>query len=432
MRAPAEKKQSILFLLFGGQPILIKMSSKPFAERLLAAIAAERERREPPADFPDLPPVPVGRYRDPAFLALEGERLWPSSWLYAAHLDELPAPGSYRLWHRLGAPVIILRHPDGEPRAFFNACRHRGGPLVAAGRGHLDMRMRCRYHGWTYDLDGQLCGVRDRRDFPQLDRADGRLAALRCERFGNWVFVNADPDAEPLRNYLGPVGDYLERLDLDALRLVHRETLEINCNFKILLEGFLEVYHLGNVHPGTVDRFLDYRATLMLLWPRGHSCMLTANRSRDWQDPGARGMPEIGGATELERHNNPSLHLFPNLVTPVSATGMPFNLLWPLSETRSLLEVLWFAPGWGDGERPALWERRIANYNRILHEDIDLVERIQDNLRSPGIRDPLLGYPERRIYYWHEELDRRIGRERIPPALQVSPRLAAMVTEGWP
>jgi phenylpropionate dioxygenase-like ring-hydroxylating dioxygenase large terminal subunit len=328
-------------------------------------------------------------------------------------------------------PVLLVRDKAGEVRAFYNACRHRGGPLACEPAGRVEGRFTCRYHGWTYDLDGRLAGVRDRRDFPGLDFAAHSLVALRCERFGNWIFVNRDPAAPALAGHLGPVAAYFGKFALDTLRLVHRETFPVRCHYKLLLEGFLEVYHLNAVHPGTVDRFLDYRGTHMEMWKNGHSCMLTANRRDDWKDPGARGMAQIPGADDLERFNNPSLHAFPNLVTPVSPTGLPFNLIWPLTDETSLLEVVWFAPDWGGGTRPESWERRLANYNRILSEDLGLVERIQTSVHSPGFRDMPLGYPERRIYHWHEELDRRIGEARIPQALRVRPVLARWVTENW-
>jgi phenylpropionate dioxygenase-like ring-hydroxylating dioxygenase large terminal subunit len=291
--------------------------------------------------------------------------------------------------------------------------------------------LKCGYHGWTYGLDGRLAGVRDRRDFPGLDVSGHGLIALRCELLGNWIFVNGDPNAQALEVHLGPVAEYFRKLALESLRLVHRETVAVRCHYKLLLEGFLEVYHLNAVHAGTVDRFLDYRGTHMELWKNGHSCMLTANRRDDWQDPGARGMAEIAGADELERRNNPSFHVFPNLVTPVAPTGLPLNLVWPVSNEESMLEVVWFAPDWGDGPRPGGWERRLANYTRILREDLGLVEQIQRSVHSPGFRDMPLGYPERRIYHWHEELDRRIGAARIPEPLRVTPVLGQWVTEGW-
>jgi phenylpropionate dioxygenase-like ring-hydroxylating dioxygenase large terminal subunit len=226
------------------------------------------------------------------------------------------------------------------------------------------------------------------------------------------------------------VHDYFRKFSLETLRLVHRETFAVRCNFKMLLEGFLEVYHLKTVHAGTVDRFLDYRGTHIELWKNGHSCMVTANRSPDWKDPGGRGMADIPGADDLERLNNPSFNVFPNLVTPVSPTGLPFNLIWPVSDDESMLEVVWFAPDWGEGPRPAGWERRLENYSRILREDIGLVEQIQTSVQSPGFKNMLLGYPERRIYHWHEELDRRIGEARIAEALRVKPVLGPWVTEG--
>ena len=199
----------------------------------------------------------------------------------------------------------------------------------------------------------------------------------------------------------------------------------------MLLEGFLEVYHLNAVHPGTVDRFLEYRSTHIELWSHGHSMMLTANSREDWQDPGARGMPEMAGVGELERKANPSFNVFPNLVTPVAPTGLPFNLIWPVSDDKAMLEVVWFAPDWGDGPRHENWKTRLANYDRIIKEDMGLVEKIQASVNSPGFNDIPLNYQERRIYHWHAELDRRIGVGRIPEALRVEPILEPWVTEGW-
>ncbi len=403
----------------------------PLSDKLLKRIAAEQDRRAPPASFSPLPDIPVARYKENEFLKLERDRLWTQTWLYAGHTDELPNSGAYKLWDLSGVPVVILQDQPGEYRAFYNSCRHRGGPLVRESRGQLHGSLLCPYHGWNYSLDGKLIGVRDRGNFPGLNLQCRSLLPLRCERLGNWIFVNQDTEARPLAEDLGPIGEYFKRLDIDGLRLVHQETFTVSCNLKILLEGFLEVYHLSSLHENTVHRFLDYRRTHMELWRNGHSCMLTANRRKEWQDPGAQGMRPIPGTTDLERHNNPSLHIFPNLITPVSSTGLPFNLIWPISDDTSLLEVVWFAPDWGNASRPAGWKRRISNYNRIIGEDVALVEQIQSAVHSEGFKDIPLSYQERRLYHWHEELDRRIGAEQIPPAMRVTPALEPWVTETW-
>ncbi len=403
----------------------------PLSDKLLSRIDSEQETRTRPAAFPKLPDIPAARYRDPGFLSLERQNLWTQTWLYAGHIDELPTPGSYKLWDRSGNPVVLLRDQQGSVRAFYNSCRHRGAPLVRDASGRLDGSLVCPYHGWNYSLDGKLCGLRDGQDFSGLDRQSRALISLRCERLGNWIFINQDPAARPLAADLGPISEYFRRLDIDQLRLVHQDSFTVNCNLKILLEGFLEVYHLNSLHKNTVDRFLDYRKNHIQMWRHGHSCMLTANRHKDWQDPGAKGMGKIAGATELELHNNPSLHIFPNLVTPVSSTGLPFNLIWPLTDDTSLLEVVWFAPDWGADAKPAGWEKRIANYNRIISEDMGLVEQLQTSVRSPGFRDIPLSYQERRIYHWHEELDRRIGAQHIPEVMRIKPVLDSWVTENW-
>jgi phenylpropionate dioxygenase-like ring-hydroxylating dioxygenase large terminal subunit len=382
----------------------------------------ESERLGPPTGFPNLPDIPAGRYTDPEFLALEREHLWRTSWLYACHIDELPERGSYLLWKKTGTPILLVRGKDDTIRAFYNTCRHRGAPLVKNGCGRLDGFV-CGYHGWTYGLDGKLVNLREKRDFPALDPSTRGLITVRCERFYNWVFINEDPQAAPLLEHTRPFHEYFRQFDPDCWRFVAHESFEVPCNVKVLLDAFLEVYHLKSIHQGTVDRFLDYRGTTIALYRNGHSIMVTPNRRPDWQDPGTRGMRRIESATVISSKNNPSFNFYPNLVAPVDPSGVPFLTFWPTSDRSMRIECDWFAPDWGGGAPPDLWKTRIANFDRILDEDLQFAPQIQESLMSPGFRGMPLSYQERRIYHWHEELDRRIGRERIPPGLRVAPLL---------
>ncbi len=391
-------------------------------QRFLEGMKYETERSAPPDGFPRLPDIPAGRYTNPEFLQLESQYLWHRSWLYACHIDELPQPGSYLLWKKTGAPILIVRGKDEVIRAFYNTCRHRGGPLVKAACGQVD-GLVCGYHGWSYALDGRLVNLRDKRDFPGLDLSTRPLIGVRCERFYNWIFINEDPDADPLLQNFAPFAEYFEQFQPQCWRYVVKESFEVNCNVKVLLDAFLEVYHLKSIHQNTVDRFLDHRGTTIALYRRGHSLMVTPNRRPDWQDPGTRGMRRIESATEISQRNNPSFNFFPNLVVPVDPTGAPFLLFWPSSAISMRIECHWFAPNWGDGPAPELWKTRVANFDRILEEDLQFAPQIQESLMSPGFRGIPLSYQERRIYHWHEELDRRIGRERIPANLRVEPQL---------
>ncbi|MEO1037854.1 MAG: aromatic ring-hydroxylating dioxygenase subunit alpha [Pseudomonadota bacterium] len=394
-------------------------------ERILEGMAWERQREAPPANFPPLPRIPAGRYLDPDFLALEREHVWKKAWVYALHVDELPEVGSFRLWDRLGSPILIVRSADDAFRAFYNTCAHRGAPLVQTESGQRSKLFTCPYHGWSYNFDGELKAVRDPRDFPDLDINCLSLHAVRCERFGNWLFINEDPDAEPLLDAIAPFPDHWSTLALDDIAHIATSSFVIDCNVKVLLDAFMESYHLASIHQKTVNRFLDYKGTFIQLFNRGHMLMITPQRDPDWQDPGAKGMPVIDSATVVQREHNPSYHFFPNLVAPVSATGTPFLTFWPVDERTMIIDSHWFAPR-SAVDHP-LWETRIGNWERILEEDTQFAPDIQRSIESGGFDGVTLSYQERRIYYWHEELDRRIGKDRVPSELRIAPMLDEFV-----
>ena len=127
-------------------------------DRIVRRPEEERTRDAFPRGFPQRIDVATGRYVDPAFLALDQQYLFEAGWLFVAHADELPNPGDYRMLDaldRIGHPLfLVLRGADQRIRAFYNACRHRGGPLVDAPSGSTGKRLVCKYHAWTCDLDG--------------------------------------------------------------------------------------------------------------------------------------------------------------------------------------------------------------------------------------------------------------------------------------
>jgi len=392
--------------------------------KIKSQLAQEFERfndKGYPDGFPPLPDLPAGRYTDPMFYDLERELVWGKSWLLAGHLDEFVKGGDFKLWREIGAPVVIVRGHDGSLRAFYNTCRHRGGPLVREARGNAS-HLLCLYHSWTYDLEGNLTFVPDAHEFPELRSCDRGLIALRCETWGNLVFVNPDLSAPPLHEYLGPIVEECADLRFDELRLVHQHHFNIACNWKVAMDAFQEVYHLKHIHPDTVNAILDHRGASMTIYPNGHSRMIVPNRTGpDFEaarvlDSGNAGEDP---AHEITRTTSRAYNLFPNIVTPTAEFEFPLLVFWPQDIRNTKMDVIWLSRSQNTDASTQEWKNRIAQFDVILDEDVENLPWIQQSIETPGFESVPLSYQERRIYNHHEQIDRTIGAERLPASLRI-------------
>lgn len=406
------------------------MFSEHEIRQLRALMEYEATRTAPPEGFPHLPDIPGGRYTDPRFHQLEIEHIWRRSWLLAGHVDEIPEPGCFRLWDRAGQPVLIVHADDGRINAFYNTCRHRGAPIVTEHSGRR-ARLVCRYHGWTYGHDGALLAVRDPEDFRELDFACRGLARVRCERFGNLIFVNFDEQAPTLLDWLGPIADEWQEFRFDTCRLAARHVFDLNCNWKIAMEANTEVYHVRSIHPKTVAPILDDRRNVNTLYRNGHGRMI-APRPASAGDvntllaraPG----PKIATVGEIARTCTQSYGIFPNWVSPLSERAIPPLLFWPNGIDRCRLETWTMTPDWGDGPRPDQWTVNDGErLNMVLEEDTQFGEWIQKSIQSYGFTGIPLSYQEARIYHWNQWADRMIGVDNIPPEL----RVAQVIGDEW-
>ena len=192
-------------------------------------------------------------HRDPEIDRLERERLWPRVWQMACRETELNAPGDFVAYDIVDDSILIVRTGPGadDLAAMHNVCQHRGRRLRDEPRGRIGKAIHCRFHGWQYAPTGELTHVHfadDWRGCPTFDETTLGLPRVRVGRWGGWIWIHQDPDAEPLDEWLGDVPRFLDPFAPQAMRPLWWKTIIAPANWKILVEAFTEAYHSGATH----------------------------------------------------------------------------------------------------------------------------------------------------------------------------------------
>jgi choline monooxygenase len=334
-----------------------------------------QETRYPTLDPAHLASTPLARswtipsrwYVDPAFHALDRDAVHARTWQGVGHAALVREPGMYFTATVADAPVIVLRDKEGGLRAFYNVCRHRGGPLATTPSGCVKA-LTCQYHGWTYLLDGTLRGV-PRWDRVELfDKKDYGLVPIRVETWQGQVFVNLDPNAAPLERTMAGIAERIAPIRLDAMTFVERVDYEVACNWKVYLDNFLEGYHVPYVHPELMKMY-DFRQ---------YTTETTPHWSLQWSPL------EPGDAPYDIRPGDKAFYffVFPNYMLNILPGRVQTNLVVPLGPDRCRVEFGFF---YRDATGPAA-ERAIredlAYSDKVQQEDMDICVHVQRGLGS--------------------------------------------------
>lgn len=357
------------------------------------------------ARFDDTRPLAQARslpalwYTDPEIADLERRAVFHDSWQAVGRSDQVARPGQFITADVAGEPIVVVRGEDGALRAFANVCRHRAAAVAPEPEGTAT-RLRCRYHGWTYDLCGRLRGTPDFDGVADFRKEENGLPAYTVDTWGPIVWAHLGPSPSPLLPSLAPLPERAAGLGLEQLRFAGRREYPLACNWKVFVDNYLDGgYHLPTVHPGLtgVTAYKQYQTEF-----HGLTSVQTSRLK-----PADAGAQDVGRV----RPGDVAYYwwVFPNFMLNIYAGLMDTNLVLPTGP-ESCRVVFDFYFDDTESDRSAAFIRdSIAVADQVQREDQAICEEVQRGLRSRSYDTGRFStHREGAGYYFHQLLARRL------------------------
>ncbi|MFZ0015227.1 MAG: aromatic ring-hydroxylating dioxygenase subunit alpha [Acidimicrobiia bacterium] len=370
-------------------------------------------------------------YRSPEYHVEEQSQLFGRSWVALAARSEITEPGQAIVRSVAGRSVIVTMGSDGEMRAFLNVCRHRGSRLIREDCTLRANRIRCPYHAWAYDLDGNCIGTPlfegsdipedmqaafDMTDTRAFDRGDYPLFGVSVRVWGPLILVSLDPDTTPLGDWLGDLDRRLDGYEIGDWVIQRRKDYDIGANWKLIAENFMEYYHLPWVHPelAKVSRIQDH---YRFQGPGMYTGMMTSPISGSgsaWM-----ALPPHEGVPEADRNSGKFMLLFPNAALSILPNHCFLMIMEPVGHDMTLERC--FILTHPDSMLASGAEEAMAAlvefWDGVNLEDIDIVEGVQLGLSTPEYQGGRMCYRfEEPVHRFQNMIvDRMVGVDHIPP-----------------
>jgi choline monooxygenase len=315
--------------------------------------------------------IPAPWYFDERIAALERASVFSATWQVVGRADQVRDNGQFFTADLAGEPLVVARGEDGHLRAFYNVCRHHAAAVVTESQGSAK-QFRCPYHGWTYGIDGALKGMVEFDGVCNFDRAKNGLVPIRVDTWENFVFVNLDGRAVPLRDFLGVVPELVAPLQLaNKLHFFDRRVYTLNCNWKVYVDNYLDGgYHVPHAHKG-LSSVIEYTKYTIENFER--ACLQSSPLSSDSSSEAGVAATRQGRAFYL--------WLYPNFMINAYEGVMDTNLVLPLAVNRcAVVFDYYFADTSASAE--ARNKESIAVSEKVQDEDMAICDAVQRGLGS--------------------------------------------------
>jgi choline monooxygenase len=314
--------------------------------------------------------IPAAWYVNPQIAELERHTVFSRTWQVIGRSDQVHEPGQFVTATVAGEPLVAVRGNDGVLRAFYNVCRHHAAAVVTEPCGRASI-LHCPYHGWNYGLDGSLKGMPEFDGVKNFDRKDNGLIPIKVDTWEKFVFVNLDPAAIPLTDFLGRLVDRVAPLGLSKLHYFTSRSYGIHCNWKVFVDNYLDGgYHVPHLHKG-LNSVLDYKQ--YTIENEGRYCLQSSPMVSANTD----------AATGMTRHGNRAWYfwLHPNFMFNCYEGYLDTNLVVPIDVDHCRVIFDFYFSDVSESAR-AYNEQSVEVGNQVQDEDLGICEAVQRGLKS--------------------------------------------------
>jgi len=365
-------------------------------------------------DLADAAHAPGFIYWSPDVFRREIDEIFMKDWLYVGRVEEVEKPGDYMTLRIVGEPVVISRDRDGVLHANYNMCLHRGVE-VAEGNGNT-RAFKCPYHGWTYNLQGQLTGAAGMKESNNFDAAKCRLRPIRFDTWRGNMFICFDPDARPLDDFIAEFETDFGFLQMENCRLGFKLTIDLECNWKFAFENLMDFYHVPVLHAKSFGSRVKWDNRDVTLKENGG---VTIRYVTSPSTPG--GVPLLGKMPWLE-HEDVSLgragFMHPNFALFARIDYAGPMIVWPVTENSCQVVIYRLFPV-ELFSRPDIEEKLKVYHDfqiTVLEEDRTMIESMQRAMSSKNYVPGRMSAQEKSIrHYLNSYLDRVFGPDAGRP-----------------
>jgi len=376
------------------------MTDMPHATNDNMASAAAQNHSLPPAAF-----------ANEAFFSWEQNNLINHGWNCVARTDHLPDVGDYRTFELASMPLILIRDGRQTLRVFSNVCRHRG-MILAEGEGNC-RRLQCPFHGWTYDLDGNLIAAAMMDQTKGFNKNDFGLIEIPIETVDGFVFINPAKSATPVKQMLGDFQKVHAPWNLEDMVTTRRKRFEVRCNWKLFVQVFMEYYHLPLVHrqtlgeiqyqPADEEVFNTGNYVSLFGLHEGTGAVLETDRTQTFGS--------IPGLDDRQSRGSRYTQMFPSLIMCCTRDCMWFYECYPVSTNESVFYMNSCFPK-RTVERDDFEDIARAYYERwdiALAEDIEVLEKQQRGMSSPLATTTRYSWMESGVALFEQWIDDQVS-----------------------
>lgn len=314
--------------------------------------------------------IPSSWYVDSRIAELETNAVFSKTWQMVGRIEQVEKPGQFVTASVAGEPIVVVRGNDGVLRGFYNVCRHHAAAVVTEPCGQASI-LHCPYHGWNYGLDGSLKGMPEFDGVKNFERQENGLVPVRAETWEKFVFVNLDPQAVPLRDFLGGLVKRVAPLGVGKLHYFDTRTYDIHCNWKVFVDNYLDGgYHVPHLHKG-LSSVLDYKE--YTIENEDRYCLQSSPMVASSED----------AATGATRKGDRAWYFwqYPNLMINCYEGYMDTNLVLPVDVDHCRVIFDFYFADVSEVHREYN-QQSVAVGLRVQDEDLGICEAVQRGLKS--------------------------------------------------